>query len=285
MNYLEWNNAIINHFFSHENEEKEVILYFNEDLIKEIGEENFHLPEKGYLEDFFIALKKGVWGISNNDYIKRILDLEYQYSLGCRKIDNDAFNYPPYLSYILAFLLPFTSGQISEGFRMSNFHDIVKQYFESKQLTSNYVKEIKFRLVEIDHLWDSIFNWLFESNNLSLGYIERIDNPIANRKYVSKFEYHIIFRKEQEDKLSEIFDNNNILPNEPIDENKIKQLLIENAKDLHLTNDIVAKIRNDEYIGKKLVKRALKYYRNWILKLLPKQRNKEGFQGKELLFA
>jgi hypothetical protein len=263
MNYLEWNNAIINHFFSHENEEKEVILYFNEDLIKEIGEENFHLPEKGYLEDFFIALKKGVWGISNNDYIKRILDLEYQYSLGCRKIDNDAFNYPPYLSYILAFLLPFTSGQISEGFRMSNFHDIVKQYFESKQLTSNYVKEIKFRLVEIDHLWDSIFNWLFESNNLSLGYIERIDNPIANRKYVSKFEYHIIFRKEQEDKLSEIFDNNNILPNEPIDENKIKQLLIENAKDLHLTNDIVAKIRNDEYIGKKLVKRALKYYRNW----------------------
>ena len=70
MNYLEWNNAIINHYFNNENDEKEVILYFSEEIINEIGESNFALPENGYVEDFFKALRFGVSGIKNEDYIK-----------------------------------------------------------------------------------------------------------------------------------------------------------------------------------------------------------------------
>ncbi|MBK6699254.1 MAG: hypothetical protein IPG55_05005 [Saprospiraceae bacterium] len=262
MKYLEWNNAIINHFFNTENEEKEVTLYFSEDVIREIGEKNFTLPEDGYVVDFFKALRNGVNGTTNN-YIQRILDLESKYSQGCRGVQQIPLNYPPYLSYLLSFLLPFTSGTLPDGFRMTNFHDIVKLYFEERNLTTNYDQQIKFRLNEVDHLWNNIFDWLFESNNISLGYIEKIENPALNRKYVSKFEYHIIFRKEQEDKLSIIFDENNILPNEPIEEFKIKQLLIDNAITLRLTGDTVTKIRNNEYIGEKLVKRAFNYYKNW----------------------
>lgn len=263
MNYLVWNNAIINHFFNPENEEREVILYFSEEVIKEIGYENFPLPEEGFVENFFCAFRSGVYGTQNEDYIERILELENQYSNGCRSIDVIPFNYPPYFTYLLAFMLPFTSGQLQEGRRRTNFHDIVKPYFEEKRITLNYDIQIRNRLREIDHLWNRIFEWLFEINNISLGYIEKIENPVDNRKYVSKFEYHIIFRKEQEDKLSVIFDNNNILPNEPLDESKIKQLLIDNARELHLTSDTVTKIRDNEYIGEKLVKRAYNYYKNW----------------------
>jgi len=263
MNYLEWNNAIINHFFNSENEEKEVTLYFSEEVVNEIGSENFPLPEDGYLEDFFCALRTGVCGTPNNDYIQRIIGLENRHSQGCRGIKSIPFNYPPYLTYLIVFMLPFTSGKLPEGFRMTNFHDIAKAYFESKQLTINYDRIIRNHLNQIDHLWNKIINWLFEENNFSLGTIETIDNPISTRKYVSKFEYHIIFRKEQEDKLSVIFDNNNILPNEPLDESKIKQLLIDNARELHLTSDTVSKIRDNEYIGEKLVKRAFNYYKNW----------------------
>jgi hypothetical protein len=263
MNYLEWNNALINHFFNSENEEKEVTLYFSEDVINEIGEKNYNLPEGGYVSDFLSALQNGVAGIQNNDYINRILELETHYSKGCRRVAQIPFNYPPYLTYLLSFILPFTSGTIPEGLRMNNFHDIVKQYFEGKKLTKNYDGQIRLRLSEIDHLWDNLFNWLFESNNISLGYIEKIDNPAPNRRYVSKFEYHIIFRKEQEDKLSLIFDNNNILPNEPIDESKIRQLIVDNAAELRLSKDVVDKIKSREYIGEKLVKRAFNYYKNW----------------------
>ncbi|KAA6340975.1 hypothetical protein EZS27_011193 [termite gut metagenome] len=263
MKYLEWNNVIINHFFNSDNEEKEVALYFSEDVIKEIGEENFPLSENGYVEDFFHALRIGVCGTQNNDYIQRILDLENRYSQGCRGVENVPFNYPPYFTYLLAFILPFTSGQLQEGFRMTNFHDIVKMYFESKQLSTIYERQIKSSLHKIDYLWKKIFDWLFETNNITLGYIEKIDNPAPNRKYVSKFEYHIIFRKEQEDKLSVIFDDNNILPNEPINESTIKQLLINHARELRLTIDTITKIRNNEYIGEKIVRRAFNYYKKW----------------------
>jgi hypothetical protein len=263
MKYLEWNNAIVNHFFNAENEEQEITLYFSEDIIKEIGGENFPLPEDGYVEDFFRALRSGVPGTLNTDYIQRIVDLEDRYLKGCRRIEDVSFNYPPYLTYLLAFILPFTSGELQEGFRMTNFHDIVKTYFESKRLTEDYKRQIKLRLNEIDFLWTKIFDWLFEKKNLTLGYIEKIENPAPNRKYVSKFEYHIIFRKEQEDKLSIIFDNNNILPDEPIDESIIRQLLIDNANELRLTPDTINKISKDEYIGEKIVKRALNYYKNW----------------------
>jgi len=263
MKYLEWNNAIVNHFFNADNEEQEVTLYFSEDIIKEIGEENFPLPEDGYVEDFFRALRSGVPGTQNTDYIQRIVDLEDRYIKGCRRIEDVSFDYPPFFTYLLAFILPFTSGQLQEGFRMTNFHDIVKTYFESRRLTADYKRQIKLRLNEIDYLWTKIFDWLFEKKNLTLGYIEKIENPAPNRKYVSKFEYHIIFRKEQEDKLSIIFDNNNILPNEPIDESTIKQLLVANARELRLTPDTINKITNNEYIGEKIVKRALNYYKNW----------------------
>ena len=263
MKYLEWNNAIVNHFFNADNEEQEVTLYFSEDIIKEIGEENFPLPEDGYVEDFFRALRSGVPGTQNTDYIQRIVDLEDRYIKGCRRIEDVSFDYPPFFTYLLAFILPFTSGQLQEGFRMTNFHDIVKTYFESRRLTADYKRQIKLRLNEIDYLWTKIFDWLFEKKNLTLGYIEKIENPAPNRKYVSKFEYHIIFRKEQEDKLSIIFDNNNILPNEPIDESTIRQLLVANARELRLTPDTINKITNNEYIGEKIVKRALNYYKNW----------------------
>ena len=47
MSYLEWNNAIIKHFFNSENEEKEVMLYFSEAIIEEIGNNNFTSPDDG----------------------------------------------------------------------------------------------------------------------------------------------------------------------------------------------------------------------------------------------
>lgn len=262
MNYLEWNNAIINHFFNSDNEEKEVVLYFSEEVINEIGEKNFPLPENGYIEDFFHALRIGVPGTQNNNYIQRILDLDSRFRKEL-EIDGITFNYPPYFSYLIAFLLPFTSGATIEGVNINNFHKYVKTYFENKNLTSDYDKNIKNKLKDIDHLWDKIVYWLFEKNNFSLGIIETIDDPVQNRKYVSKFEYHILFRKEQEDKLSIIFDNNNILPNEPYDESKMRKLLIENSTELQLSKDTIDKIKKKKYIGEKLVKRALKYYQNW----------------------
>ena len=263
MNYLEWNNAIIKHFFNSENEEKEVILYFSERIVEEIGIENFQEPEDGYIKDFYKAIRLGVNGVPNNNYLQRVLDLETKYSEGTRGIDGIQFDYPPYLTYLLAFILPFTSGVASEDFNMNNFHDYAKRFFEEKGLTENYDGIIKHNLYRIDFLWETIDKWLIDVHSFSLGYLEEI-NPPSTRRYVGKFEYHIMFRKEQEERLSKVFDENNILPGEVFEKDKIRELLYNQCNYLRLSANTIQKINNqDDYIGNKIVERVHRFYKNW----------------------
>ncbi|MDD4411795.1 MAG: hypothetical protein PHO58_04800 [Bacilli bacterium] len=263
MNYLQWNDAIIKHFFNEEKEEKEVTLYFSKIVINEIGKETFEEPEYGYYENFLKALRMGVPGANNSDYIQRILYLDEHYKKGCRSINGVQLNYPPYLSYLLAFILPFTSGESLQGYTMANFHGIAKGYFEDNNLTKNYTKYIENRLKTIDYLWNELSDWLIEENNFSLGYIENITDPNQNRKYVSKFEYHILFRKEQEERLPKVFDDNNILPDDNLSYDIMKELLINHSSYLKISDNTKEKIASNDYIGNKIVKRALRFYNNW----------------------
>ena len=263
MTYIEWNNAIIKHFFNPENEEKEVMLYFSETIVEEVGINNFPKPDDGYVDDFYKALRLGVTGIPNENYINRILALEQKYLTRCTAIDGVDFEYPPYLSYILAFMLPFTSGNINEDFNMGNFHGYVKDFFETKQLTKNYDGIIHNHLTDIDYLWKRINDWLMDDKNFSLGILEEI-NPSAGRRFVGKFEYHILFRKEQEERLSMVFDQNEILPGESINEKVMRKLLVDNYRYLKLSLSTRNKIADgSDYIGSKILKRALTYYNNW----------------------
>ncbi len=263
MNYLQWNDAVIKHFFNEENEEKEVTLYLSRTVINEIGKNNFEETEDDYYSDFLRAIRKGVDGTNNSDYIERIIYLDKHYKKGCRSINGVELNYPPYLAYMLTFILPFTSGEASGVFTMANFHDVAKQYFEENKLTSNYDTHIRSRLRDIDYLWAELSDWLIEENNFSLGYIENIDDINSNRKYVSKYEYHILFRKDQEERLPKVFDDNNILPDDYLSYENMRKLLIDNSSYLKFANNTKDKIVNNDYIGDKIIRRALRFYENW----------------------
>ncbi len=261
MKYLEWNNAIINHYFNPNNEEKEVILHFSERIIEEIGRNNFEEPEDGYVNDFYNALRQGVPGTSK-DYIQRIIDLEIKYLNGTISIEGIPLNYPPYLAYFIAFILPFTSGETIDGFNSNNFYGYLNSFFREKELKPYGYKFNSRKFKEIDKLWERINYWLIEEKKFQSGYLEEVSPP-EKRKYVGKFAYHILFRKEQEEKLSTIFDKEDLLPNEAIDQNRIKEILLRNADELHLKENTVKQIKNNDYFGELIVKRALKYYNNW----------------------
>jgi len=261
MKYLEWNNAIINHYFNAENEEKEVIFYFSERIIEEIGKNNFEEPEDGYINDFYKALISGVPGISS-DYIQRILELENKYEHRTIAIEGIALNYPPYFTYFIAFILPFTSGEPIESFNTNNFYGYVNSFFKEKGLVIDEYNFGSSKFREIDNFWGKINNWLIEQSHFQLGYLEEIQ-PSPTRKYVGKFAYHILFRKEQEEKLSTIFDKEVLLPNESLSEKEIQQLLIKYSGELKISETTKQQIKKEDYFGKLIIKRALKYYNNW----------------------
>jgi len=262
MKYLKWNNAIINHYFNPDNEEKEVILYFSEKIIEEIGRNNFEKPEDGYINDFYKALKQGVPGTSNLGYIEKILYLENKFNEGIIRINKIPLNYPPYFAYFIAFILPFTSGKTIEEFNSNNFYGYVNSFFKEKKIISEDYNFGSNKFREIDDLWNKINNWLIDDNNFLLGYLEEISVP-ETRKYVGKFAYHILFRKEQEEKLSTIFDKEDLLPNEAVDENRINEILLKYADELQLKEKTIKQIKNNDYFGKLIVKRALKFYNSW----------------------
>jgi hypothetical protein len=239
------------------------MLYFSEGIIEEIGRNSFQKPDEGYIYDFYKALKQGVNGIPNDNYIKRILLLEKKYNLVYKNIAGTEFNYPPFFTYLLIFMLPFTSNNENDEFNMNNFHGIVKVFFESKDLTTNYNSNIKNNLAEIDNLWNNIIAWLRDKNGFSIGYLEEI-NPNGNRKYVGKFEYHILFRRKHEERLSTIFDKNDILPGEVISFANMRNLLVENYHTIGLSNTTKNKISDvEDYIGHKIISRALNFYTEW----------------------
>ncbi len=261
MKYFEWNNAIINHYFNPDNEEKEVIFYFSERIIEEIGKNNFEEPERGYVKDFYRALRQGVPGTSK-DYIQRIIDLEEKYQKGTISIEGVPFNYPPYFAFFIAFILSFTSGETIEEFNSNNFYGYLNSFFREKEIIPNALKFNSSKFKEIDQFWIKINNWLIEDNNFQLGYLEEVTTP-KTRRYVGKFAYHILFRKEQEEKLSTVFDKEDLLPNEEIDENRIKDILLNNASELHLKEKTIKQIKKNDYFGELIVKRALKFYKSW----------------------
>jgi len=263
MNYLQWNNAIINHFFNPENEDKEVMLYFSEAVIEEIGQKNFPSTEEAYVTDFYKALKDGVLGISNDDYIKRILALDEKYKKGCRKIDGIDINYPPVFTYLIALLIPFSSGEVDKKLSAANFHRYVEKLFKEKELTDNY-KNIQEKLKSIDYLWDEINNWLIYEERETLGFLVKGFVPQTNREWISRYEYHILFRKDQEEHLSNVFDKYNISPGDLMSEDEMRELLVKNSRSLSFSDKTKKIIDNaDDAIGKKIVQRALTFLRNW----------------------
>lgn len=262
MNYFEWNNAIAKHFFNPECAEKEVILYFSETIIEEIGKLYFDEPEGGYIDDFYQSLNLKVFGPDNDDYINRMILIESVFETGL-SIKSDHFKYPPYLTYMLAFILPFTSGEISNEFSARNFHNIAKAFFEKNNLSFNYDQKIKYRLKDIDFLWESLNKWLIESRNFSFGFIDIPETP-ENYKYAGKFLYHVLFRKEQEEKLTQVFDKENILPNGALDNILIKKILINYKDFLRLSADTIRKIKTpSDFVGQKLIQRVNKFYKDW----------------------
>jgi hypothetical protein len=91
MEYLEWNNLIAKHFFNEENAGKEVLLYVNDEIIKDIG--------KGAdVEDFIQSIKSGPsWA-----YHGRICQKALQTFVRWRDRNLD---YPPYIGYLAFFVL------------------------------------------------------------------------------------------------------------------------------------------------------------------------------------
>lgn len=155
MDYLKWNNLIAKHFFNESNSGREVLLYVNEELIKELG-----VRFSADVNDFIESVKNGPDWVTRLGFCQRAL----QVFEGWRK---KKIEYPPYISYLAFFVL--AAGTESDFATHAYYPRVWKLLGEPEDSGTlpSFDKMIK--------LWDDLEKWSREDKHEELGrFVARI---------------------------------------------------------------------------------------------------------------
>ena len=155
MEYLKWNDLLVNFFFNSSMSGREVLLYVNEDVINTIGE-----PHGADTADFIQSVKSGL------EWTKapKICQRAYEVYKDWRKRD---LEYPPYVGYLIFFVL----ASVTEIDRAS--HSYYPRLNKLLGEDENAGMPPGFDIMYV--LWDDLEKWSREDKHEELGrFVARI---------------------------------------------------------------------------------------------------------------
>jgi len=161
MDYLEWNNLFVKHFFNRLMIGREVLLYVNEEVIEAVGE-----PFGAKISDFIESVTKGPeWAKGS-----RLCQKAYEAYANWRTRN---LEYPPYVSYLVFFVL----AAVTETDRapQSYYPRLWKLLGEHEDTGTPAGFDIMFEL------WDDLEKWSREDRHEELGrFVARIRGDQIN---------------------------------------------------------------------------------------------------------
>ncbi|MXX11578.1 MAG: hypothetical protein F4201_05695 [Nitrospira sp. SB0677_bin_15] len=157
LSYLKWNDIIASHFFSEEKAGKEVLLYVNESLIKELGG-----PHGVGLDGFVAAVKTGPpWATKSGICQKALQTLE-----AWREKD---LNYPPYIVYLALYVL---AAGLEGNYAPHAYYPRLNDLLGEGGVTQKGRPPSFEQMID---LWDDLEKWSREDKNENLGrFVARI---------------------------------------------------------------------------------------------------------------
>lgn len=157
MNYLDWNNAIAEHFFRPDFAGRRVHLYVAEETVERIGKLHDCGPE-----DFVEAVKKG-YGIARG---KNICEAASTWVEG-RDWRQLEFEYPPYIAYLAFFV--YAAGRGKEGeYHTNAYYRRLNDLIEDMPSQEGEVGSPEF--ARVDQVWEDLERWTTEDQEGKLGY-------------------------------------------------------------------------------------------------------------------
>lgn len=239
MEYLKWNDLIAEYFFNEENAGKEVLLYVNDEILKEIGQKN-----GCGVDDFINNVKKGPPWAHHSGLCQKAL----QTYKGWR---GKNLKYPPYISYLACFVL---AAGIHGDFAPHAYYPPLR-----KILGENDTSPLPSfdKMIE---LWDDLEKWSIEDKHEELGrFVARIRGgwwkvglPLSQR----------IISKNELKRLPALFDKAGLDPSAPpspqvmlklmryhgdmvFEKKTLKVLGIEKGEHVVLKNKLVEMVLNE----------------------------------------
>jgi hypothetical protein len=211
--YIKWNKALLNHFFNEKNENKEVILYADEDLIDKIGDQNNLGDYDTFLKIILVDIecKRSIYdkiasasGSNRSTEVNMALKKPiYEFpnilkNLGSRN------NNICYFNYIVFYIVMFVSYEGSSFY--NHLNAIINQHITSKRRITT--------LSGLDILLEQIEKWSLQ-NNLGIFRARRI----GELAYKGLLNYQVVLKPEEHNEFEKILytyciyiDDNTIYP-------------------------------------------------------------------------
>lgn len=258
MDYLEWNNIISEYFFNSANAGKSIHLYTTRTDIIYLAKKYFEEESDDDIwDDFIIAIKRGLPGSNGNITAKAKYAYEKRLLL---RINSIEIKYPPYISYLVFFILPLIEG-LDGTYSANNYYDRLNRF-----LRTNHINETigtnDFRSNQINSLWDSLSNWANVKNNGDLGLFNVI--PFTNRHwvYVGKVFSQCILPPKFLNRLPELFESIGLVPDTFYEDAFLRDKIKSSRTDLIPQNTLDFLKKNDE-LSNSIIQTIQREYRKW----------------------
>ena len=198
LNYIKWNKVLLNHFFNEKNDQKEVILYADEDLIDQIGEQNNLGDYNDFLKVVLVDIdtKRSIYdkiasasGSSRSTEVNKALRKSiFEFPNILKNFGFRNYNII-YFNYIIFYIIMFVSYEGSSFY--NHLNTVINQYLTKTKRIST--------LHGLDLLLEQLEKWSLQ-NSLGIFRARRI-GVLA---YKGLLNYQVVLKPEEHQEFEEI---------------------------------------------------------------------------------
>ncbi len=263
MKYLEWNNVISNYLFNTQKAGTEIYLYASKNDIVNLAKPYFNEEtDEEIWENFIRKIKNSIPGSQN--YPDIISKARYLYEKwqtpGLRSVDGVEIIYPPYIAYLVFFVLPLI--EIQGNYNSNNYYDRLAEFLNLNGIGQN----LRNRLIEIEPLWKDLVKWANDIKNGEFGYFYLRTFTHQNWIYVGKVFSQCAFPPKAIKRLPILFQQASMVPDSNYSFSEFKRKLLQySSQSLGLTNDVLDIIRKSDTneLGQSIIELVIKEYNKW----------------------
>jgi hypothetical protein len=257
MDYLDWNNLLVKHYFDSSMAGREVLLYANDEVIGQFGE-----PYGAGVDDFIEAVKKGPEWATKERFCQRALQ-------AYNKWRERGLEYPPYVGYLVFFVL---AAVTETDYASHSYYPGLRKLLDEPQ-----DKGMPYRFDRMFLLWDDLETWSRKDKHEELGrFVARIRGGWIN---VGLPRSQTVLSENERKHLPNIFDDAGIDPTDPPSPELIPQILSYYGHSVleHRTRVLLESSKTeDEVLKKALVELVLDELEEWDGTILEQDTREES---------
>lgn len=264
MRYLEWNNIISSYFFNSANAGKDIHLYLTKkDIINIVRHQFNEKTDDEIWLDYITSIKSGLPGSSGNIVAKARHAYSKKNLLVLKYLDGISIDvlYPPYISYLVFFVLPLIENFEIVDRRANNYYSRLNDFLQNNQITEN-IGTTDFRNNEINYLWEDLSNWANVKNNGDLGIFKVIPFSNSSWVYVGKVFSQCVLPPKFMNQLPQLFESIGLVPDTFYDD-KFLQEKIKNSRTDLIPKSTLDFLKKDDELSNSIIQTIQRQYKKW----------------------